>query len=107
MSLLFLTKALAARMPAIPKLVLLVLADSCTEEGEAKLTIVRITNSAGCAEHEASKALRQMKGIGLIRGERPANPLLPNQYRIDIDLLDRLALTGMWRRLLDDRGETA
>lgn len=104
MSLAFVTRAMMARLPAIPKLVLIVLADCSTEDGKSCASIARITRLVGCAEHELSAVLRQFKGIGLLHGEREADPSLPSRFIINVDMLDRLAILGMWRRLVDDRG---
>lgn len=104
MSALLIGRALRVDMPAVPKLVVIVLADCCNEQGECWPTKVYLARMAGCDYGEVSRALDLLFAIGLLTRIGAPAPGQPTRYRLDEDLLGRLATLGLWQRLLEDRG---
>lgn len=104
MSTALLCQALRVDMPAVPKLILIFIADYCTEDGEARPSRSSLARSAGCSETDVSHALNEFYAIGLLTRIGAPVPGRPNRYRLDVDLLARLTVPGQFRHLLNDRG---
>lgn len=93
MSLVLLSKAMRAQLPAPQKLMLLALADCADIDGVAWPTVASVASQTGQTTAEAQKTLLALSDAGIIAIKRPHNQPAgsPNRYQIDTAALEKLS----------------
>ncbi len=91
MSIAVLTKAMRVALPPAQKLVLLTLADCCTETGEAWPKLSRLADATGYPLADVRQALREMEDRRLVTITKRPSARPTNLYRINLALLDEMA----------------
>lgn len=92
----------------IRKLVLLKLIDACEDDGSRIFpAIATIARAAQCSSRQAQREIRAMLDAGLLHLVREGGkgPRSTNEYRLDLDMLGRIARDG-WEAACGDKGDT-
>lgn len=92
----------------IRKLVLLKLIDACEDDGSRIFpAIATIARAAQCSSRQAQREIRAMLDAGLLHLVREGGrgPRSTNEYRLDLDMLGRIAREG-WEVAVGGKGDT-
>lgn len=92
----------------IRKLVLLKLIDACEDDGSRIFpAIATIARAAQCSSRQAQREIRAMLDAGLLHLVREGGrgPRSTNEYRLDLDMLGRIAREG-WEVTVGGKGDT-
>lgn len=92
----------------IRKLVLLKLIDACEDDGSRIFpAIATIARAAQCSSRQAQREIRAMLDAGLLHLVREGGkgPRSTNEYRLDLDMLGRIARDG-WEEACGRKGDT-
>lgn len=92
----------------IRKLVLLKLIDACEDDGSRIFpAIATIARAAQCSPRQAQREIRAMLDVGLLHLVREGGkgPRSTNEYRLDLDMLGRIARDG-WEEASGGKGDT-